>query len=889
MLIFLFLRLLVLAGSCKAAEDTGAYGAGTGSTAPEEYKSTLDGRDHYPPETTGQKHSYLDRPRLHFSGLYRADIPTVNNAFDNFNVSNFSLINQLVKKPNYGDFNPAGTGSFSFQDCFITSVCLEDPGMPCTTHDPLVGTPLESTTGHTTGKMVGIDVELEHNTPIIYGMTIGLDLRRTRTFVGPMEPAPTRNVWHNVWDVGDGPDTDQFSQGDYQSVIRPTWNDHSPLLQSILGSQPLIYLKSMVQSSPDFLLSIKFNLDHYQQNNESDPHFLYGRVTGTIGPASPLAPKYFLRERVLQFVRYDGVKVNSVGRRATNIAPFKYSDDGQKLRVVFDFGNALSRSTFDGGWNTFVLGKVLHMVTRSTQKRLMSVNITSSDCLTLSAGVCEFWPPSKDKQYLKSEYIDVYNELDELLLREVDYYIRPMNHYIKKLDAGDTLDVDFFVNRLGQKSCGHTVDLEVQLASKKTPQANQETALNALQIVNGEKTESSRVRRFVSDSQGEFTVRFKASDPGNPREIVDGEVYKVSYVPEVDNQGYTYLYFRVFDDFEVPDRPQWSGPQGVEKIFKQYDYLYPIMRKFLVLSDYHSVTKPWNVHFLSLSMQLDEEDPGHMPVSRDLSRGKRQTILKWLNSEDKTRDSKGLTGVTELKRDLQTAIEVEHSTIPLYLYAMYSIKPGTNTKAYNLIKTIVIEEMVHITLAANILNAIGGDPNFVHERFIPVYPRPMPGGLHPELVLRLEPLTKTLLKEVFMVVEEPREAPIVEEDTEEHNLTIGAFYRWIRTQLIILDRRGGLFIPDTSRQIDGTYFPSDARVRAFPVTDLDSALRAIDLILSEGEGSSMTDPTDFTGNDMAHYYKFAEIYHGQGLVRTGKNWTFKGKKSQFLVWLLDMA
>ena len=234
--------------------------------------------------------------------------------------------------------------------------------------------------------------------------------------------------------------------------------------------------------------------------------------------------------------------------------------------------------------------------------------------------------------------------------------------------------------------------------------------------------------------------------------------------------------------------------------------------------------------------------------------------------------------VAELKRNLQTAIQVEHSTIPLYLYAMYSIKPGTNTKAYNLIKTIVIEEMVHMTLAANILNAVGGDPDFVHERFIPVYPGLMPGGLRPELVLRLEPLTKPLLKDVFMVVEEPREAP-TGGDTEEHNLTIGAFYRKIRKELIRLNERGDLFISDHSRQVDGTYFPKDARVRAFPVTDLKSALKAIDLIISEGEGSHVKDPTDFTHKDIAHFYKFEEIYRGQELVRNGKNWTYTGKKS----------
>lgn len=859
-----------------AGDDEFVYTPGTGNT-PEETLYTEKSQSSVVYASADQEEkgwTYLDRPRLHFSGLYKADVPTVNNFFDNYNVSNFSLINQLVKKPHYADFNPKGSGAFSFQNCLVTSVCSSDRSLPCTMDDPLVGIPLQSTTGHSTGKMAGIDVELEHNTPIIYGMTIGLDLRRSQTFVGAMEAAPTRNIWHNVWDVGTGPNTDQFSQADFQSIINATWNDKSYLLQRVSGSPILINIWTDLLKSPSLRLSIKFNLDHYQQNNESDPQFLYGRVTGTIGLAGPKTTKHFVRERVLQFVRYPGVQVNTAGRRATNVAPFKVGATETKSYVVFDFGNALSRSTFDGGWNTFVLGKTLRIVTRYSKELIGTVNFASSQCLNAGAGICEFLLSSID---LQSDYVDVYNDLSELLLREVEYYIRPLNHYIGVLNPGDPLTVIFFVNNFGKKLSGHSVYVEVQLASKHTPDDKKEKALKALQIVNGDKVHNSRSRLFISDEQGQITVNFSVSSPGNPRKIVDGEVYRVSYVPDVDNQGYTYLYFRVFDEFEVPESPQWSGKHGVGNIFKQYDYLYPVMRKFLVLSDYHSVIIPWNVHFLNLSMRLDVWNPGHMPVSRDLSRGKRETILKWLNNISRHDDARTKEDVKleKLRQNLQTAIEVEHSTIPLYLYALYSIKPGTNVKAYETIQSVVIEEMVHMTLAANILNAIGGNPSFVHDQFIPIFPGPMAGGLHPELTLKLQPLTKDLLKDVFMAVEQPRRAPI-EGETEVHNLTIGSFYRRIAKQLEQLDSEENIFIPDHSRQIDGTYFPNDARVKPFPVTDLNSALKAIKFIVTEGEGTNRTNPTDFNGTEMAHYYKFAEIYHGHELVKDGKKWTFTG-------------
>ena len=77
----------------------------------------------------------------------------------------------------------------------------------------------------------------------------------------------------------------------------------------------------------------------------------------------------------------------------------------------------------------------------------------------------------------------------------------------------------------------------------------------------------------------------------------------------------------------------------------------------------------------------------------------------------------------ELKAHLQKAIEVEHSTIPPYLCALYSIKDGHNQEAAQIIKSVVLEEMLHMILAANVLNAIGGEPILTHPKFVPKYPK----------------------------------------------------------------------------------------------------------------------------------------------------------------------
>jgi rubrerythrin len=73
---------------------------------------------------------------------------------------------------------------------------------------------------------------------------------------------------------------------------------------------------------------------------------------------------------------------------------------------------------------------------------------------------------------------------------------------------------------------------------------------------------------------------------------------------------------------------------------------------------------------------------------------------------------------------LQNAIELEHSTIPPYLTALFSLMPGTNAEIARLIHSIVIEEMLHMTIASNILIAIKGHPSINGADFIPKYPGP---------------------------------------------------------------------------------------------------------------------------------------------------------------------
>ena len=60
----------------------------------------------------------------------------------------------------------------------------------------------------------------------------------------------------------------------------------------------------------------------------------------------------------------------------------------------------------------------------------------------------------------------------------------------------------------------------------------------------------------------------------------------------------------------------------------------------------------------------------------------------------------------DLHEHLQAAVELELLVIPPYLCALYSLRPMTNAEASLVIRSVVVEEMLHMVLAANVLNAL---------------------------------------------------------------------------------------------------------------------------------------------------------------------------------------
>jgi hypothetical protein len=214
-----------------------------------------------------------------------------------------------------------------------------------------------------------------------------------------------------------------------------------------------------------------------------------------------------------------------------------------------------------------------------------------------------------------------------------------------------------------------------------------------------------------------------------------------------------------------------------------------------------------------------------------------------------------LTSVEDAQSMLQTAIGVEFGTLPPYLYAMFSIPPGENVAAAQLIKSVLMQEMIHMCLACNILNAIGGNPKLTP----PVYPGPLPediGGL----TIHLLPFSEAAMDQGMKIETpvDPPDFPVVGLAAEP-GLTIAQFYAKLDAFLATLDP--SVWQANRNQITDQQYFPG----QLFAVNSYAEAHQAIIDIVSEGEGAPDS-PLDFQ-NELAHYYRFGECYYDKVLTK----------------------
>lgn len=245
----------------------------------------------------------------------------------------------------------------------------------------------------------------------------------------------------------------------------------------------------------------------------------------------------------------------------------------------------------------------------------------------------------------------------------------------------------------------------------------------------------------------------------------------------------------------------------------------------------------------------------------------------------------GVRTEDDLVNHLLQAAAVELQTIPMYLYAMYSIG-GVGTSRWNpgmsaqrLVRSIVIEEMLHLCLVRNILVALGaGDMvTFYDEDFIPDYPEYMLHR-HPPLLLHLAPCTKEVVRDVFMEFERPYADPKEGTPPKGQYATIGLFYGAIRKGLEELDSPALWAAPHRELQYVAAYWNKDGGGAPLPVENLTTAKAALRMIVEQGEGADPKKPLvsidplkpKLGMDELPHHTKFQRV--AEGVEAIGPVW-----------------
>lgn len=216
--------------------------------------------------------------------------------------------------------------------------------------------------------------------------------------------------------------------------------------------------------------------------------------------------------------------------------------------------------------------------------------------------------------------------------------------------------------------------------------------------------------------------------------------------------------------------------------------------------------------------------------------------------------------LAHLHTALDAAVTLEFATLPPYLSAIWSMKDDLHPVAQSL-REVLQEEMLHMALVCNMLVAIGGEPKIVGA--VPSYPGKLPLDVHPELTIPLAGLSEKQL-DVFMEIERPKHPghhvslatakEIKREDPtpEKGDATIGEMYDHTRESFHRLNPT-----MSTEHQITGP-------LAWMVVRNLDEVDKAIGTITQQGEGSD--GPADTGSDDLAHYYRFAEMIEKKQLV-----------------------
>ena len=581
--------------------------------------------------------SYLNTPRICFHGTCRFAGPTQNNLLA---ALDYPAI--LGQKPGWDYFADANS-DFRLESGQVTAAwdakgtLIVDPD-----DDDLIGAAAVAA-----GKMADLDPEHRRVTDLI-GMALAITLPDAGTggppvsLSGTLELTQLRDYWSNPASV---------TVTAWQSVIlEPNWST---------GFERSAVLKQLYDAHGDGL-SVRLT-----PIAQPDPTFT-GRLLGVIGPWSQDEPKQFVAARRL------------ITRRPAGLLPFPVASclvDAGRQKLVADLGN-LPLSPIKPLTDPLITNLVASILKGDSEGGGVWTDLGASRDLTAgqwlaTAGIVEWDLTPGQLSLLAGHRLRFAFYLDGELLVMQEH---PSGCYVDvdrrslRLDPGDSEPVDIYATRLGKPLEGLVVNfsLEQQKAIAAVETILQPPGCPPTPTMFGYPTDPNRLinseprdvlldrpgpLQAVTDANGyaQLTVTARPGTINLPasRVTIDSQLY---FLGEPDgwqtwgaigpNNGDLdshrvgagcALAVLVFNTRDLKPQPTW---EDIEPWMSQYALLYPVMGNppiNLDLGDKDQVDQNAFIIYERLACK-GFNDVQRMPITRDLSGYRRQTILAYLRS-----------------------------------------------------------------------------------------------------------------------------------------------------------------------------------------------------------------------------------------------------------------
>lgn len=549
--------------------------------------------------------SYLDVPRLHFSGIFIANPSTINNTPQNFDPT-------VAITPQNEAWNPNGNHAWKLSCQVRTAV---DTSGSVKSLDPIIGSVVRSIDQPVVAKLVDLDTE-QQMVSQIWGMKVKVAVSDTEFFIGDFQVVCFNDIFFRV---PQGQPDGMFSAY-YQSVLNNvTWSSKI--------SSP--FLKQLQKASPN-TLSIKFVVDGYNDDSTS-PTFNQGRVAGTIGPAWPGEPPNFVAGRFLRPANYNSQ--NPFSGTPLWFAPARV--DSKRRRVLVDLGNSIPTVT-PAGPPLPTLGKLQLAIMTSPKPTILGEYDYSQQTYEATAGVQEFKVTPKQVQTLSNTPLGILQVspavppvTTQLLGENANGAYINVTQQVYRMAPGTAAQVEVMALAFGEPAANQSIQIQfnnsmLQPPSPPAPPMPVGVPKSAL------KFDAST----TTGDDGRATFTLTAKDPKNPRGFIDGQVYGVGYSwaeeadPTYPSDPNNFVSVLVFNKYPKLANPTW---QDVQPILAQYAKLYPFMTNpvGINLGSYPDVIK--NLQAIQGVLMLPKTDPSYMQVTRDMSPDKVNMILKWIS------------------------------------------------------------------------------------------------------------------------------------------------------------------------------------------------------------------------------------------------------------------